>query len=101
MVIEVDESKKVDGVGYTETWYIDNVSSVKFYVLPKHCGVNVSIMEVYKCGNNTANGNVKPIKYVMGENEQTVTLITDTGYVVKTILYEAVPAIHDVSTKTE
>lgn len=101
MVIKVDESKKVDGVGYTETWYIDNVSSVKFYVLPKHCGANVPIMEVYKCDNNTVNGNAKPIKYVMGENEQAVTVITDTGYIVKTIWYEAVSAIHDVPTKTE
>lgn len=56
MVVKVDETKKADGVAYDETWYLDNISSVKFYTLPKHGGVNMPIMEVYKRDNNTING---------------------------------------------
>lgn len=65
-------------LGVQKTWYIDNISSAKFYMPPKHGEVNVPIMEVYKCSNNTVNGNANPIKYVMGENKQLVTLMTDT-----------------------
>lgn len=88
MVVKVDETKKADGVSYDETWYLDNISSVKFYTLPKHGGVNMPIMEVYKRDNNTING-VEPLKYVMGEYQQEVTLMTDTGHIIEKFGYEA------------
>lgn len=91
MVVKVDETKKVDGVTYDEAWYLDNIASVKFYTLPKHGGANMPIMEVYKRNNNTIDG-VEPLKYVMGENQQKVTLMTDTGHIIERFGYEAVDA---------
>ena len=90
MVVKVDEAKKLNGVAYTETWYLDNISSVKFYTLPTDGEVNMPIMEVYKRSNNTIDG-VVPLKYAMGQNQQKVTLMTDTGYIIEKFGYEAVP----------
>lgn len=95
MIVKVDEAKKADGVAYTETWYLDNISSVKFYTLPTDGEANMPIMEVYKRSNNTIDG-VEPLKYVMGENEQKVTLMSDTGYIIEKFGYEAVSAGHVV-----
>lgn len=89
MVVKVDEAKKVGGVAYTETWYLDNISSVKFYTLPTDGEVNMPIMEVYERSNNTIDG-VEPLKYAMGQNQQNVTLMTDTGYIIEKFGYEAV-----------
>ena len=89
MVVKVDEAKKVNGAAYTETWYLDNISSVKFYTLPTDGEVNMPIMEVYERSNNTIDG-VEPLKYVMGENQQKVTLMTDTGHIIEKFGYEAV-----------
>jgi hypothetical protein len=89
MVVKVDEAKKANGVAYTETWYLDNISSVKFYTLPTDGEVNMPIMEVYKRSNNTIDG-VEPLKYAMGQNQQNVTLMTDTGYIIEKFGYEAV-----------
>lgn len=96
MVVKVDETKKADGIAYDEAWYLDNISSVKFYTLPKHGGANMPIMEVYKRDNNTIDG-VEPLKYVMGENQQKVTLMTDTGHIIEKFGYEAVSAGYVVS----
>lgn len=89
MIVKVDEAKKAHGVAYTETWYLDNISSVKFYTLPTDGEANMPIMEVYKRSNNTIDG-VEPFKYVMGENEQKVTLMSDTGHIIEKFGYEAV-----------
>lgn len=89
MVVKVDEAKKANGVAYTETWYLDNISSVKFYTLPTDGEVNMPIMEVYERSNNTIDG-VEPLKYAMGQNQQNVTLMTDTGYIIEKFGYEAV-----------
>lgn len=89
MVVKVDEAKKANGVAYTETWYLDNISSVKFYTLPTDGEVNMPVMEVYKRSNNTIDG-VEPLKYAMGQNQQKVTLMTDTGYIIEKFGYEAV-----------
>lgn len=89
MVVKVDEAKKANGVAYIETWYLDNISSVKFYTLPTDGEVNMPIMEVYKRSNNTIDG-VEPLKYAMGQNQQNVTLMTDTGYIIEKFGYEAV-----------
>lgn len=89
MVVKVDEAKKANGVAYTETWYLGNISSVKFYTLPTDGEVNMPIMEVYKRSNNTIDG-VEPLKYAMGQNQQKVTLMTDTGYIIEKFGYEAV-----------
>ena len=89
MVVKVDEAKKVNGVAYTETWYLDNISSVKFYTLPTDGEVNMPIMEVYERSNNTIDG-VEPLKYAMGQNQQKVTLMTDTGYIIEKFGYESV-----------
>lgn len=89
MVVKVDEAKKLNGVAYTETWYLDNISSVKFYTLPTDGEVNIPIMEVYERSNNTIDG-VEPLKYAMGQNQQKVTLMTDTGYIIEKFGYEAV-----------
>lgn len=89
MIVKVDEAKKADGVAYTETWYLDNISSVKFYTLPTDGEANMPIMEVYKRSNNTIDG-VEPLKYAMGQNQQKVTLMTDTGYIIEKFGYEAV-----------
>jgi hypothetical protein len=97
MVVKVDEAKKANGVAYTETWYLDNISSVKFYTLPTDGEVNMPIMEVYKRSNNTIDG-VEPLKYAMGQNQQNVTLMTDTGYIIEKFGYEVVPdgyVVHD------
>ena len=58
------------------------------------------IMEVYKRSNNTIDG-VEPLKYVMGENEQKVTLMSDTGYIIEKFGYEAVSAGHVVHDENE
>lgn len=100
MVVKVDEAKKVSGVAYTETWYLDNISSVKFYTLPTDGEANMPIMEVYERSNNTIDG-VEPLKYVMGENQQKVTLMTDTGYIIEKFGYEAVSAGHVVHDDNE
>lgn len=89
MVVKVDEAKKLNGVAYTETWYLDNIASVKFYTLPTDGEVNMPIMEVYERSNNTIDG-VEPLKYAMGQNQQKVTLMTDTGYIIEKFGYEAV-----------
>lgn len=89
MVVKVDEAKKANGAAYTETWYLDNISSVKFYTLPTDGEVNMPIMEVYERSNNTIDG-VEPLKYAMGQNQQNVTLMTDTGYIIEKFGYEAV-----------
>lgn len=89
MVVKVDEAKKANRVAYTETWYLDNISSVKFYTLPTDGEVNMPIMEVYERSNNTIDG-VEPLKYAMGQNQQNVTLMTDTGYIIEKFGYEAV-----------
>ena len=89
MVVKVDEAKKVNGIAYTETWYLDNISSVKFYTLPTDGESNMPIMEVYKRSNNTIDG-VEPLKYAMGQNQQNVTLMTDTGHIIEKFGYEAV-----------
>ena len=89
MVVKVDEAKKANGVAYTETWYLDNISSVKFYTLPTDGEVNMPIMEVYERSNNTIDG-VELLKYAMGQNQQNVTLMTDTGYIIEKFGYEAV-----------
>lgn len=97
MVVKVDEAKKANGVAYTETWYLDNISSVKFYTLPTDGEVNMPIMEVYERSNNTIDG-VEPLKYAMGQNQQKVTLMTDTGYIIEKFGYEAVSdgyVVHD------
>ena len=97
MIVKVDEAKKADGVAYTETWYLDNISSVKFYTFPTDGEANMPIMEVYKRSNNTING-VEPFKYAMGKNEQKVTLMSDTGHIIEKFGYEAVSAgyvVHD------
>ena len=97
MVVKVDEAKKANGVAYTETWYLDNISSVKFYTLPTDGEVNMPIMEVYKRSNNPIDG-VEPLKYAIGQNQQKVTLMTDTGYIIEKFGYEAVPdgyVVHD------
>ena len=97
MVVKVDEAKKVNGVAYTETWYLDNISSVKFYTLPTDGEANMPIMEVYERSNNTTDG-VEPLKYAMGENQQNVTLMTDTGHIIEKFGYEAVSnscVVHD------
>ena len=97
MVVKVDEAKKVNGVAYTETWYLDNISSVKFYTLPTDGEANMPIMEVYERSNNTIDG-VEPLKYVMGENQQKVTLMTDTGHIIEKFGYEDVSnscVVHD------
>lgn len=95
MVVKVDEAKKVNGVAYTETWYLDNISSVKFYTLPTDGEVNMPIMEVYERSNNTIDG-VEPLKYAMGENQQKVTLMADTGNIIEKFGYEAVFGGHVV-----
>lgn len=89
MVVKVDEAKEANGVAYTETWYLDNIASVKFYTLPTDGEVNMPIMEVYERSNNTIDG-VEPLKYAMGQNQQKVTLMTDTGYIIEKFGYEAV-----------
>lgn len=99
MVVKVDEAKKLNGVAYTETWYLDNIASVEFYTLPTDGEVNIPIMEVYKRSNNTVDG-VEPLKYAMGQNQQKVTLMTDTGYIIEKFGYEAVSegcVVHDGS----
>lgn len=100
MIVKVDEAKKADGIAYTETWYLDNISSVKFYTLPTDGEANMPIMEVYSRSDNTIDG-VEPLKYVMGENQQKVTLMSDTGYIIEKFGYEAVSAGHIVHDENE
>lgn len=97
MVVKVDEAKKLNGVAYIETWYLDNISSVKFYTLPTDGESDIPIMEVYNRSNNTIDV-AEPLKYAMGQNQQKVTLMTDTGYIIEKFGYESVPygcVVHD------